>query len=110
MSKVNLKENIWIEGFTNEELCEFTSKSWKDFRFSLDEVLYSGKTSEIPEKLAREYVKTTPNLYEGMIVLDNHGNNVLFYNYKINDYVKRSGVRSIKSACSEEYCIIYKIN
>jgi hypothetical protein len=73
-------------------------------------ILYEGKTSEIPEELAKELVDTIPHIFYGMRITDTSGNNVLFKNYKINKFVKRSGKRSIQSACNQEFCIIYKTN
>lgn len=107
--KTNLKENIWIEGFdtqmSNNDLDRY------DFIYlSENTVLYRGKTSEIPEELAKELVDTIPHVLFGVKIVDTHGNAVLFKNYKINKFTKRSGKRSIQSACPFDYCIIYKTN
>lgn len=110
--KINLKDNIWIEGFTREELFDLSKEDWRNIvdDVSVDKMLYSGKTSEITEELAKELVDTIPHIFYGMRIVDTSGNDVLFKNYKINKFVKRSGKRSIQSACDKEYCIIYKTN
>lgn len=102
MPKINLKDNIWIEGIINDGIFRLlpTGKT----------TLYQGKTSEISEELAKNIVETIPLMFEDMRVVDNHGNDVVFKNYITNEFVKRSGKRSIQSACPEEYCIIYKEN
>lgn len=112
MSKLNLKDNIWIEGFTREELFDLSEEDWRNIvnDVSIDKMSYSGRTSEIPEELAKELVDTIPHIFYGMRITDTSRNNVLFKNYKINKFVKRSGKRSIQSACSQKYCIIYKTN
>ena len=104
---INLKENIWIEGFnTSEELYKF--KDSICFVGEKEPYIYLGKLLEIPEELAKSIVETIPHIYGGIRITDNCGNDVLFKNYKINEFVKRSGIRSIKSACIDKYCIIYK--
>lgn len=108
MNKIELKNKTFIEGFDdialwNQKICYLGQVSEKDI-----ELLYSGKTSEIPEELAKECVNTIPHYFYGMRIVDTDGNDVLFKNYKINKFVKRSGKRSIQSACPNEFCIIYK--
>lgn len=56
--KVNLKDNIWIEGFDNistwnTKLCYFGQVSEKQI-----EVIWRGKTSEIPEEIAKESIQS----------------------------------------------------
>lgn len=56
--KVNLKDNIWIEVFDNEgdlgykHFCLAADKS-----YNLKNIIYSGKTSEIPEEIAKKCVR-----------------------------------------------------
>lgn len=107
MSKVNLKDYIWIEGFDKLILLNSSCNIYFEEE---NKIIYRGKTSEIPEELAKELVDTIPHIFYGMRITDTSGNDVLFKNYKINKFVKKSGKRSIQSACDKEYCIIYKTN
>ena len=107
--KVNLKDNIWIEGFDTLD--------WLNahiFPLEYFEILYKGKTSEIPEELVEECViqfclcKGTP-LDDGSILQED-----IYFGFK--NYKPGFGVvdfetpkESIQSACDKEYCIIYKI-
>ena len=100
--KTNLKENIWIEGFERKSLMYD-----KILQLGCEQIIiYKGKTSEIPEELAKELVDTIPHVLFGVKIVDIYGNAVLFKNYKINKFTKRSGKRSIQSACPFNYCII----
>lgn len=98
MSKVNLKSNIWIEGFDTSDECFLpVAKFYPD---KLDNVLYEGKTSEIPEELAKECVYGKVYTFSGV--------------KDYPDFVDSSNrfnqaKKSIQSACKEEYCVIYKI-
>ena len=96
MTAINLKGDFWIRGFdTNEEVYNF-----KDSICFLGEpvpYIYIGKTSEISEDLAKECVDKTR--------LRN------FKNYKTFRFcgLPFTAKESIQSACSDEFCIIYKI-
>ena len=103
MNKIELKQNIFIAGFDTR--IEAAQAGYNGCA-----LLYEGRTSEIPEELAKELVDTISHIFYGMRITDTSGNNVLFKNYKINKFVKRSGKRSIQSACDKEFCIIYKTN
>ena len=108
----NLKDNIWIEGFdTNYEVYSF--KDTICFFGEATPHIYIGKTSEIPEELAKECViqfglcKGT-QLDDGIILLGD-----VYFGFK--NYKPGFGVvdfetpkESIQSACDKEYCIIYK--
>ena len=107
MSKVNLKENIWIEGFDSVESQYIRST---DICIDLGNfsILYEGKTSEIPEDVAKECVEIkgmypTKTLYKDYIdyTKGQHTNS-----YKPLYFA----IESIQSACPEEFCIIYKID
>lgn len=95
MSKVNLKGNIWIEGF--DKLIYLNCCS--DMGISLDDVIFKGETSEIPEEVAKECVRMGSYT-------------TTFYNYITNDSHKSNQLstakQSIQSACDKPYCIIYK--
>lgn len=108
--KTNLKDNIYIEGFDSLEsgyiIQDIIAKKCEEF-------IYAGKTSEIPEELAEEYV-----VYDDYS--DEYAYKGCFRNYKnfnsdgdIINYEVQVGFEtakeSIQSACDKEYCIIYKI-
>lgn len=88
MSKVNLKDNIWIQGFDSFITLSFALAAGV-------KPIYAGKTSEIPEELAKECVLPPVNGYR---------------NYKNLWINVNTAKESIQSACPEEYCIIYKTN
>jgi hypothetical protein len=68
MSKINLK-NIIIEGYSNSDMSDLKTD------YACDEnLIYQGKTSEIPEELAKECVENHPNLY--------------YRDYNVSSYVK----------------------
>ena len=98
MSKVNLKENIWIEGFDTEVLCLHNYLSIQNKHYPIDMCIYSGKTSEIPEELAKECAEIIELTDTKYLCVDYNGNSPCFLSAK----------QSIQSACQEEYCIIYK--
>ena len=93
---VNLKDNVWIEGFDREidiayyELAEAIGSGMKDF-------IYRGKTSDIPEEIAKECVGCFKNEY----YLDYSSDIKYLYEFK-------TAKESIQSACNQEYCIIFK--
>lgn len=93
MSKVNLKDNIWICGFDSE-------KEVSDIilTVSFDTFIYSGKTSDIPEEVAKDCVYRR-GLNGKYIYAD--------YSGKICTFTAK---QSIQSACDKPYCIICKIN
>lgn len=92
---VNLKENIFIEGFEKLMYLNCTN----DMGIKMDNVIYKGKTSEIPEETASKCVESY--FYQWP-----------FYSsaYKNYDGGKPwdSPIMSIYSACPEPYCIIFK--
>jgi hypothetical protein len=107
---VNLKDNIWIEGFDNNQVA-FTA--FEKMTQLANGTIYAGETRSIPEELAGEYVQQNglvkgTQLDDGIIV----GEDVFFgyKNYKegfgILEY--RTAKESIQSACDKEYCIIIK--
>jgi len=99
--KTNLKDNIWIEGFDDRYEC--ACMAYNGFP-----LLYEGKTSEIPEELAKECVSkmisNNPPLDQEIKFRGK------YYNYSsISNYCK-TATESIQSACNKEFCIIYKTN
>ncbi len=108
MSKTNLKDNIFIEGFINERWmndsirsysnsCEMISKNgnkpiWRYY-------IYEGKTSDIPEELTKECCIYNPSCL---------GNGDR-WTTKLDSTSYRPASLAIQSICKEDYCIIYKI-
>lgn len=90
--ETNLKNNIWIEGFDSEEQV-YDITLIADF----DTCIWAGKTSEIPEEIAKKYVQRmsifTPQFRA--------------YNKTYSDFYC-TPKESIQSACDKPYCIIYK--
>ena len=91
MSKVKLKNNVWIEGFKPHE------KSYMDdfitsFNHRKLPILYCGETSQIrnsiPELLIREYFD---------------------YGYDDLELHFTSVDMAIQESCQDKYCIIYKV-
>lgn len=103
MSKTNLKENIWIEGFEDE------SRGYvlRDFRIMQGvKIVYFGKTSEIPEELAKQYVESL-GIWDELSVCFRDYSGTLEKN--VEEYCM-TAKESIQSACQSEFCIIYKTN
>ena len=93
----NLKDNIWIEGFDDKYKCE--DKKWATTHsYTLwRDIVYTGKTSDIPEEIANGCVDCFKNEY----YLDYSSEIKYLYEFK-------TAKESIQSACSQEYCIIFK--
>lgn len=98
---INTKDNNWIEGFDN--IADYELKYIKLSRPIKDPIIYAGKTSEIPEELAKECVETMP--YDIT--------NKLYRNYS-GDYWKYNALEAIQSALTKEdgtiypFCIIFR--
>lgn len=96
--KTNLKENIWIEGFDTEKHKDSILDTW----YKENELLWHGKTFEIPEKLANEVLKIDEELSYWDDVRD-----IVYIDYQ--GHTSTSCFRTaIQSACDKPYCIIYK--
>jgi hypothetical protein len=107
MSKVNLKNNIWIEGFDTSDEC-FTPVA-QFHPNKLDNVLYEGKTSEIPEDISDNCVKSINGYgFRNYIMPDYNGGSSPFEIYI--PYSCKTTKESIQSACDKEFCVIYKID
>lgn len=103
MNKVNLKDNIWIEEFCEEEIKNATLDTW----CKEDDLIWHGKTSKIPEEILEKCVCK--------IVSNNPPDKEIKFRGKYvnySDYTKYcdSLKESIQSACKQIYCIIYKTN
>lgn len=103
MSKVNLKDNIWIEGFERKSLIY-------DRILQLggeQNILYKGKTSEIPEDISDNCVKSINGYgFRNYIMSDYNGGSSPFEVYI--PYSCKTAKDSIQSACKEEFCVIIK--
>lgn len=96
--KTQLKDGIWIEGFDLSDLSEYFLAGVNYTQSNDKEVLFVGKTSEISEELAKTCIDW--NEFDDNIIK--------YYDY-IKDYWPHlTAKESIQSACSQEYCIIYK--
>ena len=107
MKPLNLRGDIWIEGFDDEEdlaVYWYNHMLWDNYRgLAKYELIYSGKTSEIPEELAKECVKSV--WFETDVI---GGCYMVYQDYGEDDCWLDEATESIQSACPEEYCIIYK--
>lgn len=112
---INLKDNIWIEGFDYESRVYYDVIAVEGYN---DNLIYCGKTSEIPEELAKSIlplhpyaIKDYPCYFEydnPELELDNSSTQCKNNPRKSrNDYLWKAK-ESIQSASSQEYCIIYK--
>ena len=97
---VNLKDNIWIEGFGTKRkmVIELSKGAHID-----TPIVYFGKTSDIPEEIAKKCVElTSTGLYKSYIWNDD----------KVEEYgiqpLSNTAKESVQSACNREYCIVFK--
>lgn len=107
MSKVNLKDNIWIEGFDKLSEMQIRLLTLPDSQFKA--VIYDNKTSEIPEDLVKEICELQ-DVFNTKEYIDQNVDR--YKNYKVTEYTwyDCTAKESIQSACPEKYCIIYKTN
>ena len=108
---VNLKDNIWIEGFCNIE-------KYDEMIVSISAILYHGKTSDIPEEVAKKSLLLHPYSSGQCKCYFEYDNPELDLDNKLcqcrnnpnksrNDHLW-DWKESIQSACNQEYCIIFK--
>jgi hypothetical protein len=101
---VNLKDNIWIEGFDMSEGDEVVTND-------LDGLLYLGKTAEISEEVAKGCVMRMLSVDQDDKVYSKYRRypkgNVEVQSLG-HQYSCKTAVESIQSACDKEYCIIIK--
>jgi hypothetical protein len=93
----NLKENIWIEGYNTYE--DITI-SWDPHKWS--DLIYHGKTSEIPEKILETAMPDPDNTWNEKLC--QCGERTTCYYCAMHFDLKEE----INEYCDKEYCIIYK--
>jgi len=104
----NLKQDIYIAGFDNTaELQDFILYTWG----IMPPVLYEGKTLDLTEEDASNYVSY-------MNRIDDFGNVYRTYrrypagNYEVqsltHQFSYKTALDSIATACNKEYCLIFK--
>lgn len=104
MDKIKLKENIWIEGFDSDLSAVSTGSSmW--FGKSMEDLIYAGKTSEVPIDVANESVIA---YYLGSNFAGDYDNSE--FGVEGNRKMFSTSKEAIQSVCPYEYCLIYKIN
>lgn len=112
--KTNIKDNIWIEGFStplkrDNRILDFLEKghcengNWVVDSPEIVEIIYSGKTSEITEEVAKKCVGGWDYAH---IDYQNIGE---YAGYGGDAGCFRTAKNSIQSACDQEFCIIYEI-
>lgn len=105
--RINLKDNIWIEGFDE---FTFAYEKYNDLVELPNGTIYGGKTKNIPYSVAENCVKS--------YIVDKGSDSERtsgYFDYNRNEKSKwvasyDSPIDSIKSACDYEYCLIYKIS
>lgn len=133
MKLVNLKDDIFIEGFDKEY--EFRQRLYGShgIAYSVD-LWYQGKTDDVTEEEAREftsskYGETTINGEAIYTFKDYNGIRSRLYTFEVShpvsekqldewwdmcgrpttQYFYSKAKDALKSACDKEYCIIYRI-
>lgn len=100
MNKIELKPEIFIEGFDKE--WEYRQRLYGNKGISNSiELLYQGRTNKIHEELASQCCKYQ-NSYEGKPFYKEYGG------ITWATYPHEKAKESIQSACQNEFCIIYK--
>lgn len=94
---INLKEDIWICGLTY-------IIDTHNAMYGVDSVFYAGKTSEIPEEIAKEILEIDEQISRW-----EHPNDIFYKDY--SGGVSHCDFRdAIQSACNKEFCIVFKKN
>ena len=107
MSKIELKLGIFIEGFDEEY--QYRQRLYGNTGISNSvKLLYQGKTSEIPEEITRSVCELQDVFNTPEYINQNIDR---YKNYEVTKYTWYDCTvkESIKSACPQKYCIIYKI-
>lgn len=104
--KTNLKDNIWIEGF-DDKIKFVAGHCFYNDNDQLFDVIYFGGTSEIPKEIAREVCELQQVFNDPKYIEQDIDR---YRNYRLTNYIwfDCTAKQSIMSACSQEYCIIYK--
>ena len=102
MKKINLIDNIWIQGFDSElQLSQWIQVSRK--HIDSNDIIYNGKTSYISEVLSEKCIE-----YSSYCSISG-GTYKKYIEYQTCDYIFDTAKESIQSICDKEYTIIYKI-
>lgn len=104
MSKIEFKPGIFIEGFDEKDLQVLCGIEAEDSGYNL---LYEGKTSEIPEEITRSVCELQDVFNTPEYINQNIDR---YKNYEVTKYTwyDCTAKESIQSACQNEFCIIYK--
>ena len=97
--KTQLKDNIWIEGFN--ELASGYILQDKIIKMC-DNIIYAGKTSEIPEELEELAENIDTSNYWNESRCNCGERDTCYY---CQDFFDKNDLQKI---CDKEYCIIYK--
>lgn len=90
---INLKNDVYITGFDDEQAA---FSEFERLTQLANEIIYAGKTLDITEEIAENIA------YKGELC-------EYYWNEILDDYDKTiTAKESIQSACSKEYCIIFK--
>ena len=110
---INLKGDIWIAGFgTIEDKDDKLRYLFHVSENMASELIYAGKTLDIPEEIAKECV-IQYDIEKGELIDEFVVEEDILFGFK--NYKEGFGVldfqtakESIQSACNREYCIIFK--
>lgn len=95
MNRIKLKDDIFIEGFDSEfEAISTGGSMW--FGKNMELLIYGGETDDIPNEIMEQIT----TYYDGCYIN--------FMGFLDDAWGCDTPLKSIKSACPNEYCIIYK--
>lgn len=112
--KTELKDNIWIKGLDSIPILKDIKDSDMLYNGVLH-IIYSGKTSKIPEEMLQQVVHSSicVNSVDNLVRYADYSSNTV--NLKVRGKLTKvnksfaTAKESIQSACNKEFCIIYKI-
>ena len=110
---INLKDNIWIEGFGNNQVA---FEAFEKMTELANGTIYAGETYNLPEELAmectRDIILSTGVFYinyRKMAALKDHiENRSVWHNQIVWEPMCKTAKESILTACDKPYCIIFK--